>query len=307
MNTTRLLKRIASIAALVVAGCGGSGGSGGNAPGALTLHITDAAVDAADHVFVQFHGVEIQGAGQLITLLYCQDPSDPTKTVVRQGACTTPAAPKQLDLLALSGGQADFLLNGFMLPSGHYDWVRLLVDTGGTLDTYIVVQGVNYGLTIPSGMQTGLKVNRGFDVPAGGAADFTIDFDLRKSVVLSAIGYILRPTLRMVDNVLVGAISGTVNATLVPSGCTPAVYVFAGAGVTPDDIDGIAPDPVTVASVKLANGVYSYRAAFLEAGSYTLAYTCDAAADDPMVNDTLVFGSPVTVVVAAGANTVQNF
>jgi hypothetical protein len=307
MKTRTILKRMASIAALVAAGCGGSSGGGGDSTGTLSLRITDGAVDTADHVFIQFRGLEIQGAGQLTTLFYCQDPMDATQTVVSQTACTTPAAPKQLDLLMLSGGQADFLLNGFTLPAGHYEWVRLLVDTAGTLDSYIVVQGVNNELTIPSGMQTGLKLNRGFDVPAGGSADFTIDFDLRKSVVLSAVGYMLRPTLRMVNNVMTGSISGTVATALVPGGCTPAVYVFAGAGVTPDDIDGIAPDPVTVASAKPDNGVYTYRAAFLEAGSYTLAYTCDAAADDTMVDDALAFGSPVTVAVTVGANTVQNF
>jgi len=303
MTTT--LKRLASIAAvLAAAGCGGPGG---DSTGTLSLRITDGAVESADHVYIQFSGLELQGGGQHTTLFYCQDPVDPAETIVSETACTTPTAPKQLDLLMLSGGQAEFLLNGFTLPAGHYSWVRLMVDTEGTLDSYIVVNGVNYELSIPSGMQTGLKLNRGFDVPAGGSADFTIDFDLRKSVVLSAIGYILRPTLRMVDNVMVGSISGTVASGLVPGGCTPAVYVFEGAGVTPDDIDGAAPDPVTVASVKLDNTVYRYRAAFLEAGSYTLAFTCDAGADDPIANDTLVFGTPVTVTVTTGATTVQNF
>ena len=72
-------------------------------------------------------------------------------------------------------------------------------------------------------MQSGLKLNRGFDVPAGGSADFTIDFDLHKSVHMTGSGsYMLRPTLRMVDNIMVGSISGTVGASLVPSGYTIA-------------------------------------------------------------------------------------
>jgi hypothetical protein len=71
--------------------------------------------------------------------------------------------------------------------------------------------GAGHELTIPSGMQSGLKLNRGFDVPAGGSADFTIDFDLHKSVHMTGSGsYMLRPTLRMVDNIMVGSISGTV-------------------------------------------------------------------------------------------------
>ena len=106
---------------------------------------------------------------------------------------------------------------------------------------------------------------------------------------------------------LVGAIAGTVNAALVPGGCTPAVYVFEGAGVTPDDIDGTAPDPVTTATVKLDSGAYKYKAAFLEAGSYTVAYTCQAAMDDPAVNDALVFSGAATVAVAAKTTTVHDF
>ena len=300
--------------ALTAAGCGGSGGGGpdggGPGTGTLSLQITDAAVDSAEHVFVQFSGLEIQAAGgHRTTLYYCQDPADPTKTVLSEVPCTTPPAPKRLDLLALSGGQAEVLLDDFALPAGHYVWIRLMVDTAGTRDsTIVLVGGVEHELTIPSGDQTGLKLNRGFNVPAGGSADFTIDFDLRKSVHVTGTGeYMLRPTLRLADNTLVGAIAGTVNPALVPEGCTPAVYVFEGGGVAPDDIDGTAPDPVTTATVKLDAGVYKYKAAFLEPGSYTVAYTCQAAMDDPAVNDALVFSGTATVPVAAKTTAVHDF
>lgn len=225
--------------------------------------------------------------------------------------CSTPAAPKQIDLLALNGGQTDVLLNGFVLPAGHYPWIRLMVDTAGILDSYIVVSGgADHELTIPSGSETGLKLNRGFDVPAGGSANFTMDFDLRKSVTVTGTGdYVLRPTIRMVDNTMVGAIAGTVAPSLVPSGCTPAVYVFSGAGATPVDIDGIAPDPVTTAIVKLdsVTGEYRYNAAFLEAGDYTIAYTCDAAKDEPTTSEALAFVGATTVAVTANATTLHNF
>lgn len=316
MNNPSILKRCGSILVfgtmLAVAGCGGSGGGSGSAStGTLSLQITDGPVDTAEHVYIQFSGLEIQSAdGKRTTLYYCQDPADATKTVLSDTACTTPPAPKQLDLLAFSGGQADLLLDDFTLPSGHYSWIRLMVDTADPLDSYIVVSGTAYELTIPSGDQTGLKLNRGFDVPAGGSADFTIDFDLRKSVHVTGTGeYLLRPTLRMVDNVMAGAIAGTVDASLVPGGCTPAVYVFEGSSVTPDDIDGIAPDPVTTATVKLDSndGMYKYKAAFLEAGSYTIAFTCDAAADDPIVDNTLTFSGTTTVTVTANTTTVHDF
>ena len=249
-------------AVMTAAGCGGSGGGGNPGSGTLSLQITDAAVDSAEHVFVQFSGLEIQAAdGMRTTLHYCQDPADATKTILSEAACTTPVAPKQLDLLALSGGQAETLLDHFTLAAGRYDWIRLMVDTAGTRDSYIVLLGgAEHELDIPSGDQTGLKLNRGFNVPTGGSADFTIDFDLRKSVHVTGTGeYMLRPTLRLADNAMVGAIAGTVDAALVPVGCTPAVYVFAGSGVTPDDIDGTPADPVTTAAVKLGSGKYQYK------------------------------------------------
>ncbi|MGA9033496.1 MAG: DUF4382 domain-containing protein [Sulfuricaulis sp.] len=317
MNTSSILKTYSSLVIfstiLAVSSCGGSGGGGssGAGTGTLSLQITDGPVETADNVLIQFSGLEIQAAdGKRTTLYYCQDPADATKTVLSDTACTTPPATKQLDLLALSGGQTDFLLDSFTLPSGHYSWIRLMVDTADPLDSYIVVSGTPHELTIPSGMQTGMKLNRGFDVPAGGSADFTIDFDLRKSVHMTGTGdYMLRPTLRMVDNIMAGSISGTVDALLVPGGCTPAVYVFEGSGVTPDDIDGIAADPVSTASVKLdiSDGIYKYKAAFLEAGSYSIAYICDAAADDPTVDNALTFSGTTTVSVTAKTNTVLNF
>jgi hypothetical protein len=311
-----MLKQAASIMAIgaLLAGCGsGSSGSGGPAaPGALTLRITDGPVESAEHVYVQFSGLEIQSMdGTRTTLYYCEDAVDPNITVVSTAPCSTEPAPKQLDLLALTGGEADFLLNGYLLPSGHFEWIRLMVDTDGTLDSYIVLLGgAAHELTIPSGSQSGLKLNRGITVPAGGSADFTVDFDLRKSVHVTGTGeYMLRPTLRLVDNTQVGAIAGTVEPTLVPAGCTPAVYVFAGAGITPDDIDGNAPDPVTTATVKLdsGSGAWLYTAAYLEASDYTVAYTCQAGIDDPVVDNLLTFTGTATVSVTAGAVTTHNF
>ena len=326
MNTFPICKRFEVLfllgTILAIAGCGSDGGGGSNGTGTLSLQITDGPVDTAEHVYVQFSGLELHAAdGQHTTLYYCQDPADATKTVVSDAACTTPPASKRFDLLALTGGEADFLLQDFTLPSGHYNWIRLKVDTVGEDDSCIDVDTMSdmcHELTIPSGDQTGLKLNRGFNVPSGGSATFTIDFDLRKSVHVTGTGdYMLRPTLRLADNTMVGTISGTVDAALVPVGCTPAVYVFSGANATPDDIDtdNANPDPVTTASVKLdsSDNTYKYMATFLEAGDYTVAFTCDAADDDPTVDNTspnvpsVAFSGAATVSVTANTDTVHNF
>jgi hypothetical protein len=292
--------------ALALTACGGGGDSGGT--GTLSLHITDAPVDDAQAVVVQFHGIELNGPGGTTTLYYCRNAAS-GQTVISPSTCAQPA-PLQLDLLALNSGTSAVLLNAHTLPAGHYSWIRLLVDADPRVagDSYIVLKNASnqYELEIPSGDQTGLKLNRGFTVPAGGHASFTIDFDLRKSVHLPSSGatYVLRPTLRIVDNVVVGAIAGTVNLTGMTC-ASPAVYVYAGASVTPDDVGGTGADPLTTALVDINTG--QYRAAFLEPGSYTVALTCAAAQDNPATDDSITLSGAANVTVSANTTSTHHF
>lgn len=152
-------------------------------------------------------------------------------------------------------------------------------------------------------------------VPAGGAADFTIDFDLRKSVhnPVGSSDYLLRPTLRIVDNAETGTLYGSVDADFFTGTepCAGAVYVFEGDVTEPDDVDGGlgGPDPITSALVA-ADGIYNYKVGFLSEGDYLIAFTCDALADDPEVDNdsaTVSFLSTATITITADSNTVYNF
>lgn len=294
------------IAAGAFVGCDGEW----TAFGRVTLSITDAPVDSALNVYVQFSGLEIHGSNNRNeTLYFCEDPVNPEIRVVSKTVCAK-AKPMQIDLLEMNSGNSEALLSGYKLTAGDYQWIRLMVDTSGTEDTYLVLDdGSEHELTIPSGDQTGLKLNRGFRVSSGEDVDFTVDFDLRKSIHFNGKEYVLRPTLRIVDNGNAGAIAGEVDAVLVVTECSPAVYVFEDASVTPDDVDGVDPDPVTTATVKLNDqtGKYEYKAAFLDAGQYTAAFTCDAAADDPAVSDALEFVGTDNVTVVAKSVTTKNF
>jgi len=289
--------------AVVLGGClGGSSGSSGT----LNLGITDAPIDGAQNVYVQFSGIKLHGSSTGdITLNFCQDPVDASKTVVSSGTCAT-SKPKQIDLLNLGSGKSEELLGDYTLAAGHYQWIRLLVDTEDQLDSYIVLgDGSSHELTIPSGAETGLKLVRGFDVAAGGHSDYTIDFDLRKSVHSTNGNYMLRPTLRLVDNLQVGSVAGTVSANLLTSCNSPAVYVYSGSNVTPMDVNtSLDTGPIASAAVSLTD--HTYKAAFLEAGNYTVAFTC-AATDDPATTDTLAFSGTSTVTVAANTKTTHNF
>ncbi|WP_165797338.1 DUF4382 domain-containing protein [Solimonas fluminis] len=283
----------AVVLAAALAACGGGGGSGDT--GTVNLGVTDAPVDSATAVVVEFSGVEAKPQGG------------------RALSFDFPA-PRQIDLLALQGGDSALLLEGVVLPAGPYEWLRLKVNAGREAsDSYIDLDdGSRHALFIPSGNQSGLKLNGGFTVAADTTSNFTIDFDLRKSVHNPAGldgDYILRPSLRIVDDSKVGTLAGTVGAeSLAAENCTPAVYVYSGAGVTPDD-EGSAAAPLSSASLTLdaESGDYRYVVAYLPVGSYTVAFTCDAADDDPATEDVLAFSAPADAVIVAGQTTTVDF
>jgi hypothetical protein len=291
----------AALSMMLLSACGGGGS--GDETGRLSLAVTDAPVDEASSVVVQFSGVAFKRAG-----------ADPE--VVQN---LTPS-PRQLDLLQYQGGRAALLLDGVTLPAGDYQWIRLIVDNEpGVRDSYIeLTGGEECELGVPSGAESGLKLMRGFTLPADGSVALTVDFDLRKSIHAPpgqgsgdcAVGYLMRPTLRLVDDANVGAIAGHVDSELIAEGCLPKVYVFSGSGVTPDDLEeatGADADALVVASVAIENGsiAHAYRAAFLPPGPYTVAFTCDD--DDIAADETLVFTGAQNVTVQANLIATADF
>ncbi len=273
---------------MTLAACGGSGG-GDDAPrtAKLNLAIVDAPVDDAAEVWVQFSGIEMQGPDGRISETF------------------TPA--KKINLLAQTGGNSAPLLSNFELTAGRYEWIRLQVDLDGALDTYLVDKnGLSHELDIPSGAQTGLKLNSGFTLAQGGAANFTIDFDLRRSVIRHARGYRLKPTLRLIDNIGVGNVTGTVSQALVDAHCTNnetgVIYLYRNGivPVVPDDIGGSGDQPLTTTNVILTNeNTYHFEFGFVESGLYTVAWTCDAVEDNPEQNDQVIFNAQKDVQVQA--------
>jgi hypothetical protein len=278
---------------VALTGCGGSSSDDSTATtGTLGIAVTDAPVDSASRVIVQFDGIEIQPAsGERLTFNF--------------------DTPRQIDLLALQGNNSEPLLDGEQVPAGQYEWMRVMVTGNRTsLESFIELEadGGQHPLWIPSGSETGLKLVQGFIVPVGGSADFTIDFDLRKSITdPEAAGqpYILKPALRLVNNVEVGTLTGTVDtATASAETCSPAAYVYSGADVTPDD-EGSATSPLTSALISMdeATGNYGFTVGFLSAGDYTVAWTCQADADDPATDDDILFEDFVNVSIVANETT----
>ncbi len=287
-----------AMCAAVLVGCGGGGSSAAGEMGRITLGVTDAPVDGATAVVVKFTAIELKPeSGEAITIDLSPAPS--------------------VDLLALAGGGSRELLREHSVPAGRYTWIRLLIDAQQNTPTSYIdfANGQRFPLFVPSGSESGLKLIRGFTVAVGSTSNFTIDFDLRKSVIAppgQAPNYLLKPVLRLVDNLRVGTLEGTVAAALVPTGCAPQVYLFSGANVVPDDLDlAVAPDVDPFVSVPVlldtTSGEYRFRMAFLEAGDYTAAFTCDGATDTPEGEEILVFTGTRNVTVAANQSTVVTF
>ena len=219
-------------------------------------------------------------------------------------------------MLDYTGGNSRILLQtegdaNLQLPAGEYNWVRFDVsDTVG--DSYIVIDGKQYDLTISSGE---LKLNTGFTTPVDGVANFTVDFDLRHSIVNSnGNTYKLKPVLRLLDNTVVGTLSGTVDAPLIAD-CdaaedVPAVYLYAGeltesqlgdmGSATLGEVEPI----ITVAPAGDA-GDYTYAIGFINAGTYTVAYTCDP--DDSETDDEVLLSLIQTAIITAENTTPIDF
>src|SRR5688572_911298 len=209
-------KQILSLPAYLTVGCllltlGGCGDGGGDGQGMFKLSVTDAPVDDATHVVVKFSGIEIKHENEAPQTIHF-------------------STPRQIDLLEQQEGRAAVLLENQPLTAGRFEWVRLLVDADPNVpgDSYIdFANGERCELRIPSGMESGLKLNRGFTLPEDGSAALTVDFDLRRSIHAppgqnagqegcgSGQIYLMRPTLRLVDDAQVGAIAGTVDPQII--------------------------------------------------------------------------------------------
>lgn len=306
MNKTILRRSIGLFMAttVVLAGCGGSG-SGAPDPattGFLSLGISDGPVHNAEKVCISFNEIELKSASE--TTIITLDPA------------------RRVNLLAFQGDNAAALLIDEEVTAGDYQWMRLGIDAvqgsmGGVNDgggeecdgeaSYIVMDdGGVYNLYVPSGSNSGLKLVSGFTVAVNGSPDFTAEFDLARSITQPPgldPDVVLRPVIRLVNNVEVGTLSGIVeNGLATAEACEPSVYVFED-GVTPNPI-GIDDDPEStdvdpldpVATAMVGEQMnddgsveWNYTVGFLLAGpdaenpvDYEAAFTCNGSDFEPV-------------------------
>lgn len=114
---------------------------------------------------------------------------------------------RTFDLLELVNG-VDAVLGETELAPGTYTQIRLIIE-----EATLTRAGTTHPLSIPSGMQTGLKLIEPFEIVSNEITNLTLDFDAGRSVRETPPGsgdYRLQPTIRVIQDVLSGSISGTV-------------------------------------------------------------------------------------------------
>jgi hypothetical protein len=318
-------------AGLFLAACSGGGSAskssaGSNGATTLTVSLMDSPVDDVTAVNIEISAIWLKAPGSAAKQL------------------TLSQTPLKVNLLGLTDQNAALLIDEEPIAAGDYEWLAMDVnaDFDGKFDSFVTTKsGGQEEIRVPSGR---VRLVSGFTVEASQAVQLLLDWDLRKGLVRppGQPGFFLKPAIRVIDvtelSVLRGtvalttlnggttatlnaagamhAMGATVDATGDPNGCLAddanldvgnAVYVFAGDNVTPDDIDAIDPEPVTVIPVAPnSSGDYVYRTV-IAPGTYTIVFTCQAGLDDPDKSDDLKFVAPVTRTITADAEVVVDF
>ena len=293
-----------SCAVLALAGCNSDDSSNSGTPptnstALVSFSVSDAPVDDAQEVVVAFDALELiheNGQRYFLNVVGTESSDDY----------------QQIDLLDYQGSDSKLILSDERIAIGNYK--ELIVHTKSNQSLQWVTANGHHDLKVPSNK---LKLG-GFEVTAETVQSFTIEFDLRKSLVLRGNnsnnnGYILKPHgVKIVDNGSASSLWGNVDPALFSQGdaCSTDggnfVYLYQGhnhtEGSLVDNIDIDDQDynndfelpeghvePYASVGVEL-NGDYYFG--FIPAGDYTVAFTCSAYIDDPIQYDQILIANP---------------
>ena len=196
------------------------------------------------------------------------------------GWTTLSTSPATYNLLAYSNGNFAVLGNA-RLPVGHYTQMRLYVGSGST----VVVDGQTKPLNIPSGVQSGVKLNIDATIVADATYALTLDFDANQSVVKSGNPanptYSLKPVVRTSTAYTTGFIAGAV----LPLSAKPNIWAFSNTGDTLSTSTDIA-------------GAFKF--VYVTPGTYSVSI----ASTDTAYFDSTIVGVSVNVFATANVGTI---
>lgn len=220
-----------TLGSLVVAGLAACGGGGGTAAsnGSLRLALTDAPSCGYDAVNVTIQKIRVNQNATAV------DTDGGWSEIVLNPAL-------RVDLLGLTNGVLAEL-GQTPLPVGKYTQLRLvLADNAGAtpLANSVVLSSDKSELALktPSGQQSGLKTNINIDIAANQMADFVLDFDACKSIVLAGSSgqYLLKPVVSVIPR-LISGVTGFVDLALANGNTSVSLQTADGSVIkatTPD-------------------------------------------------------------------------
>ncbi len=177
-----------------------------------------------------------------------------------------------LDFLELVNGRMATLLQD-SLKVGHYSQLRLLLGDSSA----IVVDGNSYELKVPSGSQSGVKLNLDFDINADEISEIYMDFDASRSIRKhpKQDRYSMTPTFRVYESILSGTISGVVSDSLGNGLGDKVITAFDGT----DSSSTLSGEDGTYKLMLLA-GTYTLSAAGYDLAADTSYAAIDLKAED---------------------------
>jgi len=200
----------------LISGCGGGSSSTSTATapstGTLVLNLKDAPGDF-QAVYVTIKEVQVH-MGEDET----QENSTTEENSVAEdqdsadsNAWITVVSPnKTYDLLELQNG-VEAVLGEEDLTAGHYTQMRLVLDSepddsnnmlkeAHPFGNYVIIDGNYFEIIIPSSMQSGIKLIKGFDIEADTTTELTLDFDAEKSIFQTGNGqWKMNPTITIIQ------------------------------------------------------------------------------------------------------------
>lgn len=225
---------------LLLSSCGDddqtpTGGDGGG-PGRISIEAYDAPPPVGvENVFINIAEVSVNSA---------------------QSGWIVLAEPDSVyDFLELVNGATAALVDT-TLDAGSYNQLRLKLAADGN---EVVIEGERSDLKVPSGAQSGIKLNLNFDIESDELVEILVDFDVSRSIKWTPHNYQMTPTFKAFKKIISGTVAGTAADSL-------------GQGVHNALIEATMGDDVTAT---LTDTLGRYQLILLE-GTYDIAASADA-------------------------------
>ncbi len=282
-----------SLAVLLACGQGGSSGTVNE----VSFGISDAPVGELHSVTITIESMTVsrEGDDDIVIDTFDTDAGEVDRVT--------------LDLLDYQGSERKLIVDAFELEVGSYQNIRLEILDENTGDSYVLEIGnrERKSLKVPSDQ---LKLG-GFEVEDDGPQTFIVEFDLARAMTYNPgpDRYILKPRgVRVVEAEAAALVRGVALSELLDDcdgnapGHSNRVYLYQEHGLEVDDLGdvfdpdidtGVSEEIIEPLAVDTLDAEGNYEVALIPAGDYTLAFSCNAEADDADYLDGIEVPSPV--------------